>query len=99
MMKTAKDLELSLLLKEKQIQDLKLEKIHLIENGLILRKRIDKAIEYIKEKYDYILKDDTFLDHDERIDRKQILRLLDILKGVDKDEIYKRRNWQIWKLN
>ena len=33
MMKTAKDLELSLLLKEKQIQDLKLEKINIIENG------------------------------------------------------------------
>ena len=45
----------------------------------------NKAIEYIKEKYDYILKDDTFLDHDERIDRKQVLSLLDILKGVDKE--------------
>ena len=32
--------------------------------------RIDKAIEYIEEKYDYILGDDTFLDHDERIERK-----------------------------
>lgn len=42
---------------------------------------INKAIEYIKNKYDYILGDDTFLDHDEKIDRKQILHLLDILKG------------------
>ena len=48
-------------------------------------KVIKKAIEYIKNKYDYILKDDTFLDHDERIDRKQILNLLEILKGEDNE--------------
>ena len=45
---------------------------------------IKEAREYILEKYDYILGDDTFLDHDERIDRKQIKHILDILKGSDK---------------
>ena len=50
-----------------------------------LRDRIDKAIEYIEEKYDYILGDDTFLDHDERIDRKQINHIIEILKGSDKE--------------
>lgn len=50
-----------------------------------LQDRIDKVIEYIEEKYDYILGDDTFLDHDERIDKKQIKHILEILKGSDKE--------------
>jgi hypothetical protein len=40
---------------------------------------IKEVREYIEEKYDYILKDDTFLDHDERIDKKQIQHILEIL--------------------
>ena len=40
---------------------------------------IKEVREYIEEKYDYILGDDTFLDHDERIERKQIKHILDIL--------------------
>lgn len=43
-----------------------------------------KAREYIKEKYNYILGDISFLDHDELIDRKQILFILKIL-GDDKE--------------
>ena len=42
---------------------------------------IDKAGQYIKEKYLYLLGDDTFLGHDEKIDRKQIIELLNILSG------------------
>ena len=52
------------------------EAIHRVND---LEKVIDKAIEYIKEKYDYILGDDTFLDHDEIIDRKQIIHILELL--------------------
>lgn len=73
-MKTAKDLELSLLLKEKQIQDLKLEKIRLIENGLILRKRIDKTIKYIKDNIMF------------RNQTKFLENIIHILEGVNKDE-------------
>ena len=40
---------------------------------------IKEVREYIEEKYDYILKDDTFLDHDERIDKKQIQHILETL--------------------
>ena len=75
MMKTAKDLELSLLLKEKQIQDLKLEKIRLIENGLILRKRIDKEIKYIQSN-EFIY----------NLQYEKEEKLLEILEGVNKDE-------------
>jgi hypothetical protein len=42
---------------------------------------IKEVREYIEEKYDYILGDDTFLDHDERLDRKQMKHIIDILKG------------------
>ena len=44
----------------------------------------EKAIEYIKERYDYILKSD-FLDHDEQVDKRQITYLLNILQGSDKE--------------
>ena len=47
---------------------------------------IKEVREYIEEKYDYILGDDTFLDHDERIEKKQIDHILGILdKGSDKE--------------
>lgn len=55
------------------------------DNREELQERIDKAIEYIKERYDYILKSD-FLDHDEQVDKRQITYLLNILQGEDKDE-------------
>ena len=45
---------------------------------------IKEVKEYIETKYDYLLGDDTFLDHDERIERKQIDHILGILdKGSD----------------
>ena len=66
---------------EQQIDDLyKLETTLTNENER-LNNIINKAREYIEEKYDYILGDDTFLDHDERIDRKQINHIIEILKG------------------
>ena len=46
---------------------------------------IDKATEYIKDKYAVILADDLFLDHDERIERKRLLEIIDILKGSNKE--------------
>ena len=54
------------------------------EENTRLQQRIDKAIEYIKDKYAVILADDLFLDHDERIERKRLLEIKDILKGSDK---------------
>ena len=45
---------------------------------------IKEVREYIETKYDYLLGDDTFLDHDERIDGKQIKHILGIL-GSDKE--------------
>ena len=45
---------------------------------------IKEVREYIEEKYDYILGNDKFLDHDERIDRKQIKHIIETLKGSDK---------------
>ncbi len=55
-MKTAKDLELSLLLKERELQDLKLDRAKCIsdevkqrELKIVLQQRIDKAIEYINK--------------------------------------------------
>lgn len=56
-----------------------LEKIQQKENI------IKEVREYIETKYDYLLGDDTFLDHDERIDRKQIKHILGILQGSDKE--------------
>ena len=47
---------------------------------------IKEVREYIEEKYDYILKDDTFLDHDERIDKKQIQHILEILDKINKED-------------
>lgn len=48
-----------------------------------LTRRIDRAIEYIEEKYEMTLKDsmENFLDHDERIEKKRLLHILEILKN------------------
>ena len=43
---------------------------------------IKEVREYIEEKYNYILEDETFLDHDERIEKKQIEHILEILDKV-----------------
>ena len=48
-----------------------------------LKSIIKEAREYIETKYDYLLGNDTFLDHDERIDRKQITNILEILDKVE----------------
>lgn len=66
--------------------------IHYLENlvkeqdqKLQQKENIIKEVrEYITNKYDYLLCDDTLLDHDERIDRKQIKHILEIL---DKENI------------
>ena len=51
-----------------------------LERELDKKENIIKEVrEYIEEKYDYILGDDTFLDHDERIEKKQIDHILGIL--------------------
>lgn len=47
-------------------------------------KIIDKATEYIKERFDYVLKDESFLDHDDLVERRIALHLLNILKGDNK---------------
>ena len=49
------------------------------------KSRNEKAIEYIKEKYEYVLGDMSFLDHDELVDRRQISHLLNILTGGDEE--------------
>lgn len=83
-MKTVKDLELSLLLKEKEIQDLKLDRAKCIsdevkqrELKIALQQRIDKAIEYIEKHTQY--RGGIYLGTKEKRD------ILDILKGVDKE--------------
>ena len=55
------------------------------EEKIRLHSIIKEVREYIEEKYDYILKDDTFLDHDERIDKKQIQHILEILDKINND--------------
>ena len=62
------------------------EQRHFYLNQLQQKENIIKEVrEYIEEKYDYILGDDTFLDHDERIEKKQIDHIIEILKGSDKE--------------
>ena len=57
-----------------------------LESRLKQKDNIIKEVrEYIEEKYDYILKDDTFLDHDERIDKKQIQHILEIIDKINND--------------
>ncbi len=46
---------------------------------------IKEVREYIEEKYEILLKDEDFLDHDELVDRKRILHILEILDKADKD--------------
>lgn len=75
------------IMKQEATYDWLKDEVHCLhEEKKELQDRIEKAIEYIENKYNYILKDDTFLNHDERIDRKQILNLLDILKGSDSND-------------
>ena len=59
-------------------KDLEIERLNSI---------IKEVREYIEDKWEMELKDsmEDFLDHDERIERKQIKHILDILKGVDKE--------------
>ncbi len=40
---------------------------------------IEEIREYIKDKYDYVLGNDTFLDHDDLVDRKRMQHILEIL--------------------
>ena len=47
---------------------------------------IKEVREYIEEKYAVILADDLFLDHDERIERKRLLELLEILDKAGSDK-------------
>lgn len=76
-MKTAKDLELSLLLKEKKIQELQLQIDHEYSNVAEYGKRIIDAINFIekyKKKYHYDLIKNNHLD-----------KIINILQGVDKE--------------
>ena len=94
-MKTAKELELNLLVKEAHIQQLKLEIEKLNEEIMQMRKlyfdlkdRIDKAIEYI---YLHSTQRKFFFDKIERqLNGKpnfygDVSDLLEILKGEDND--------------
>lgn len=45
--------------------------------------RIQKAIEYIETKNNYILNYAILLSHDEAIEKKELEELLDILKGEE----------------
>ena len=58
------------------LRDLVLEYQKEIER---LNNIIKEAKRYIEDKYAVILADDLFLDHDERIERKRLLELLEIL--------------------
>lgn len=71
--------ESNLLLKFIKMNDKERKKLHSI---------IKEVREYIEEKYNYILGDDTFFDHDERIDSKQIKHILEIL-DKEGDEVSK----------
>jgi hypothetical protein len=54
--------------------------IQKLENQLQQKENIIKEVrEYIKDKYAVLLADDIFLDHDEEIDRKRLLHILEIL--------------------
>ena len=68
------------------IEEMPREIARLEEENELLQDRIDKAIEYIEEKYEMTLKDsmENFLDHDERIEKKRLLHILEILKGSDR---------------
>ena len=63
--------------KEKVEMEKEIERLHSI---------IKEVREYIKDKYAIILADDLFLDHDERIERKRLLEILEILDKVNNDE-------------
>jgi cobalamin-dependent methionine synthase I len=61
-----------------------------IKENELLHSIIKEVREYIETKYDYLLGDDTFLDHDERIDRKQTKHILEILDKVGETDDSKR---------
>lgn len=61
-----------------------IKEVELEEKNKKLQERIDKAIEYIEERFDYVLKDESFLDHDDLAERRITLHLLNILKGDNK---------------
>lgn len=73
MMKTAKDLELSLLLKEKKIQDLQLELQRVQSLAKEYSTRIINTKYYIRENINFRLSD------------KFIEEIYDILEGVNKE--------------
>ena len=55
------------------------------DNDINYLKGIIKEVrEYIEDKYAVILADDLFLDHDERIERKRLLHILEILDKENK---------------
>ena len=72
--------------KDKEIERLKDDNKYLNKVNIELsseKNRLNNIIkevrEYIKDKYAIILADDLFLDHDERIERKRLLEILEIL--------------------
>ena len=67
----------------KRKYDMQVEK-EALEEINTLRNIIKEVREYIENKYDYVLGDEDFLDHDELIDRKQIKHILEIL---DKEKV------------
>lgn len=79
-------------MQEKIIEELRQELKEQIKENKELEKKVDGLVtvidlakQYIKAKYDYLLGDDTFLDHDERIERKQIKHILEILERVNEE--------------
>lgn len=54
--------------------------------NLELTTTLKESREYIKDKYAIILADDLFLDHDEKIERKRLLEILEILDKVNNNE-------------
>ena len=74
--------------------DIRKEEANIIVNEIERLNNIIKEVrEYIEEKYDYILRDDIFLDHDEIIERKQIEHILEILDKVEDKKIEKVNNY------
>lgn len=73
-MATIKELELSLIVKEAMIQQLKYKNELLTEEiASIYEDVIDKAVDYIGQHNDYFLL------------KREVKELLNILKGVDKE--------------
>ena len=58
---------------------------NLLKENERLNNTIKEVREYIEDKYAVILADDLFLGHDERIERKQITNILEILDKAGKN--------------